>query len=170
MQAISQPSPGRYLIQSSNGAIAWTATQLGGLVTVRGNFKGVVGTLDITHLVVDSRIRASIDVSTLSTGNPRRDSHLLTTDFLHATEYPKIEFSSTNIIETGPDSWAVRGDLTVHGTTRPVSLGVTLVSNAPRFRITAQINRRDFGVTKGPSFFIGSQISVDFEVEPKRDG
>jgi polyisoprenoid-binding protein YceI len=106
--------------------------------------------------------QASINVSSLSTGNPKRDSHLLTADFLNTTEYPRIEFSSSNVSETAPGAWTVSGDLTLHGTTRPVVLDATLVGSAPRFRIRTALNRRDFGVTKAPTDRFG--------LDPKRDG
>jgi polyisoprenoid-binding protein YceI len=43
---------------------------------------------------------------------------------LETAQYPQINFRSTSIERTGADSWVVKGDLTLHGQTRPVSAAV----------------------------------------------
>ena len=87
--------------------------------------------------------------SSLDTKNSARDETVTGEDFLDARRFPTIEFHST-----GVDRNFVTGNLTIHGTTRPVrfpvtSLGVHEIASIGKmagFETTFTINRRDFGV------------------------
>jgi polyisoprenoid-binding protein YceI len=154
---------------------------------VRGSFKNVHGTLDFdpsnpTALSVE----ATIDTTGCWTGDPTRDNHLRSPDFLDTARYPSIHFKSTSTQEVGPDDYRVTGDLTIRDVTHPVTLDVHYlgqwltpwwedgVDKGPRtragFTATTRINRYDFGVNwndKIPNggVVVSLEVSIDLDVE-----
>lgn len=102
-----------------------------------------------------SHVSARIDAASLDTGNEERDRHLRSEAFLDVERYPHIEFTSTQIAQVGPDSFWLRGDLSIHGVTHEVTLrgrvdgSVETLADAPavRFQMAAEVNREDFGLT-----------------------
>lgn len=102
-----------------------------------------------------SHVAARIDAASLDTGNEERDRHLRSAAFLDVEQFPHIEFASTQIAQVGPDSFWLRGDLSIHGVTHEVTLrgrfegSVETLADAPavRFQMAAEVNREDFGLT-----------------------
>ena len=147
---------------------------------VRGEFSKITGTV-----VYDpdnpsmSQINTEIDVSTINTREPQRDEHLKSGDFLDAARYPTITFVSQGIVATGPGSFEIAGDLTIHGTTRQVAMvaeDVTPETKDPwgNFRLGAtaktHIRRKDFGLTwnmalEAGGFLVGEDIEITIDVE-----
>ena len=124
--------------------------------TVRGQFTLFSGTvaLDEEH-PERSHVEVSIDPTSISTGDPKRDGHLRTADFFEVEKYPEIRFASTSVERTGDDEYRVAGDLSMHGITHPVTLNVTLEGQSrdmqgqrrAGFTLSGAINRKDFGLT-----------------------
>jgi len=141
------------------------------IANVKGTIKGITG--DLTEHTTDaslSSIEATLDVSTLNTGEPQRDGHLKSPDFLDLEKYPTIIFKSTQVERKGEDEYAVAGDLTIHGVTRPVTLSVegpTPPQKDPwgNVRIgleaTTKIDRKDFGLTWNTALETGGILVGD---------
>lgn len=68
----------------------------------------------------ESSIWASVDVSTLSSGNKKRDEHLKSADYLDAKKYPKMKFKSKSITKSG-STYVMEGSMTVKGVTKPIT-------------------------------------------------
>src|SRR6516165_10910907 len=81
---------------------------------VRGHFKDVHGSLEFDP---DNAVRLSIEttiqVDKLWTGEPQRDAHLRSIDFLDVANHPTLSFKSTGSKCIGPTDYAVAGDLTI---------------------------------------------------------
>ena len=141
------------------------------IANVKGTIKGITG--DLTEHTTDaslSSIEATLDVSTLNTGEPQRDGHLKSADFLDLEKYPIITFKSTQVERKGGEEYAVTGDLTIHGVTRPVTLSVegpTPPQKDPwgNVRIgleaTTKIDRKDFGLTWNTALETGGILVGD---------
>jgi polyisoprenoid-binding protein YceI len=124
--------------------------------TVRGAFNKVTGTIalddkDITKSTVD----VNIDVTTVDTHEPGRDSDLRSDKFFDVAHYPSITFKSKKVEQVAPGKLKVTGDLTIRGTTKEVVLdveGPTAPIKDPwgnqrsAANATTKINRQDFGV------------------------
>jgi polyisoprenoid-binding protein YceI len=147
---------------------------------VKGTIKGITGNLtEHTSDATLSSIEATLDVSTLNTGEPDRDTHLKSADFLDLAKYPTITFKSTGVQRKGDEEYAVTGDLTIHGVTRPVTLAVegpTQPQKDPwgNVRIglsaTTKIHRKDFGLTWNAALetggiLVGEEVHVTIEAE-----
>src|SRR6185369_4513826 len=78
------------------------------ITNVRGSFSGVQGTVVYDPAnPAESSIEAVIDVNTISTGEPQRDAHLKSADFLLAEKYPTITFKSDKVEPAGDGEWKV---------------------------------------------------------------
>jgi len=150
---------------------------------VRGELGEVTGevVLDPKDLA-RSRVEARIAAAGIDTRNAERDAHLKSADFLDVAKFPHITYRSTSVREAGAGHLEVRGDLTVRGVTRPVTLDVELSDeikdpwgNAKRgVSATAKLHRKEFGVTwnaamDGGGIVVGEVVEVTIEAELVRN-
>lgn len=91
--------------------------------------------------------RVTIDVASIDTGIRMRDDHLRTEDFFDVARHPRATFVSSAVRRDG-ERFAVAGQLTIRGVTRPVTLPVTVTASPGAIRIAGQlvVNRREFGI------------------------
>src|SRR5438045_1229502 len=126
-----------------------------GMMTVRGHFNQVAtsGQIDPVDPAASS-VEVTIDVASLTTGNAQRDNDLRSSYFLELDKYPTITFKSTSIQPTGQDHYALTGELTIKGITRPVTLDFerygevndAMMGHRVSFGGKGQLNRKDFGM------------------------
>lgn len=157
---------------------------------VRGQFKNVSGDLefdpdDLTKTKFDTVIKAD----TVWTGEPTRDAHLRSADFLDVEHHPAIEFRSKRVEVIGEVHFHIIGDLTIRGITRETTLAVTYlgqwetpwwedgVNKGPRlragFHATTRINRQHFKVSWNDSMprggvVVGDYLEITLDVEAVR--
>jgi polyisoprenoid-binding protein YceI len=92
---------------------------------VRGHFKNVRGTLEFDLAAPDrASVEVEIDAAGIWTGDPQRDAHLRSADFLDVAHHPTITFRGREVEVAGCFDFTVAGELTIRGTTRPVTLRV----------------------------------------------
>jgi len=86
---------------------------------------------------------------------------------LEISKYPTIAFRSTSIDDRDAKRWIINGDLTLHGTTRPITLQVVR-SDASHFNGSATIRQTEFGITPikvmGGAVSVKDEIKVDFDI------
>ena len=145
---------------------------------VRGHFKNIHGTLNFDPADPHaSSVQVAIDATTLWTGEPERDAHLRSSDFLDVENHPRITFRSHRVELIGGHDYRVTGDLTIRGVTRQVTMNVRYlgqwqtpwwedgVDKGPKTRAgfiaTTQINRHDFGVSWNASLDKGGMVVGD---------
>jgi polyisoprenoid-binding protein YceI len=144
---------------------------------VKGRFTRFDGAITIAEDPLDSKVEATIDASSLVTGDEGRDQHLRSSDFLEVDKHQQLKFVSRSVRAAGSD-YEVEGDLTIKGVTRPVTLALEWngVSADPwggqraGFSASTEINRSDFGVTfnmplEGGGVVVGEKIKITLEIE-----
>lgn len=93
---------------------------------ILGTFEGFEGEFSYDpDDVASSSINATVDVTSLDSNHAERDKHILSDDFLNASEYPQATFESTGFEPTGEDTGTLTGELTLHGVTNEISMDVT---------------------------------------------
>jgi polyisoprenoid-binding protein YceI len=147
--------------------------------TVSGFFKSFEGELDTANDdFTDASISFSLDINSIDTNQTQRDEHLKSAEFFDAEQYPKISFKSSSFTKTGDDEYALAGDLTIKGITKPVTLDVEFGGAATDFygntkagfEITGKINRKEFGltwsgVTEAGAVVVGEDIKLLINVQ-----
>lgn len=146
---------------------------------VKGEFARVAGQAGFDLGKPESlSAEATIEASTINTREPDRDTHLKSPDFLDAARYPTISFKSKRAL-AGPDGLKLTGDLTIHGTTREVTLEVDgptppIKDAMGNTRIGAsaatKINRKDFGLVWNQALetggvLVGEEVRISLDVE-----
>ncbi|TAM60898.1 YceI family protein [bacterium] len=91
---------------------------------------------------------AVLDAAKFDTGDQDRDATMTGPNYFDAKSFPTWTFTSTKIIETGPASFTMDGNLTLHGVTQPEHLDVTVGGDAthPVYHATGHIDRRSWGM------------------------
>lgn len=146
---------------------------------VSGNFTNVAGTINLNEKdITQSQVSAVIDVSSVDTRVSDRDKDLRSPNFFDVEKYPTIEFKSKRIVNSA-GKLQVTGDLTMHGTTREVTLdvdGPTPELNDPwgnvrrGFSASTTLNRKDFGLTynhalKTGEAVVGDNVKIQIDLE-----
>lgn len=158
---------------------------------VRGHFKNVHGWVELDDAdPLRGSTEVTIDARGLWTGEPQRDEHLRSADFLDVEHHPEIRFSGHVASLLGPREYKVQGELTVRGVRRPVALDVRCigewwtpwwedgVDKGPKLRAgfiaTTRIDRHDFGVSwnspleKG-GVVVGAEVAILIDAEAIRE-
>jgi polyisoprenoid-binding protein YceI len=143
---------GRWAVDPNHSSVGFAIRHLG-VSKVRGRFNRFDAEIEIGETVEDTTVVATIDTSSLDTGNADRDAHVLSPDILDVERRPTLTFRSHRVAGTDFE-WEVDGDLTIGEVTRPVSLlvefgGIESFPDGSRhagFEATTEIRRKDFGV------------------------
>jgi len=143
---------------------------------VRGGFSGVNGTVVFdAQNPSNSKVEASIYVTTLLSHDTRRDAHIQGADLLNTANHPKVTFVSKQVAANGPNHWKVTGDLTLRGVTKETILDVETApaeAKDPMGNIrngvsaTTTLKRGDFGmVFNVPLETGGFMLSEDVHIQ-----
>lgn len=117
----------------------------------KGTFRNFDGWIEYAG-GTPSQISFDIDLNSLQTDDAKLDSHLKTADFFDVAKYPKATFVSTSLTPAaggGGATHTLKGNLTMHGVTKEVTIPVTAQQTADGVRTTSEftINRHDWGVS-----------------------
>jgi polyisoprenoid-binding protein YceI len=147
---------------------------------VKGQFPALTGVLTLGESDHgNSRVEASIDVTSINTRDSQRDAHLKSEDFFHAEKHPALTFKSTRITRNDEGDLLVGGDLTIRGVTRHVVLvidGPTEPAKDPwgntrlGLSATTKINRKDFGLIWNAALetggiLVGDDVTITLDVQ-----
>lgn len=179
----SAPVPaGAYVIDKSHTSLIFKVSHLG-FSTYTGRFTRLDAKLQFNpgH-IANSQVDVSIDPRSIEADNAPADflQTLAGKDWLDADRFPKMTFVSKSVVPTGANTFRIRGELTLHGVSKPITLegrynggyaGHTYEPNA-RIGFSAQgsFKRSDFGVSlglpaAGSSFGVGDDVTVVLETE-----
>jgi polyisoprenoid-binding protein YceI len=124
-----------------------------------GTFPGASGTLAFDpKSIATTKIDIKIPIAQVETTNRELNGELFSDEFFDAENYPWIKFSATQVTRTGPTTFKVTGDLTMHNITKPVVLEVafhgagrdpfTGKDTIVGFDAKGAVKRSDFGLGK----------------------
>lgn len=152
-----------------------------GVSVQSAEFTAASGTLALDpENPADASLSVTVQADSLSTGFGPLDDHLKSADFLEVETYPEITFISTGVEVTGENTAKVTGDLTIHGTTHPVTLDTTLThlgehplggvidyykGDWAAFSATTRIDHQAFGVGGFSTGPITIEVVTEMKVE-----
>ncbi len=172
---------GTYAIDPDHSRIGFVARHA--MVTkVRGAFTEYEGSGHFdAEDPTNSSLELTIQADSIDTGNPDRDGHLRSNDFLDMENHPTITFTSTSVERVDEDVYRVTGDLTIRGETKPVSIDFEYSGAAVDpfgnqrigFEGRTTINRKDWGVSWNAALetggvLVSDKVDLEFEVSAIR--
>jgi polyisoprenoid-binding protein YceI len=149
------------------------------ITKVRGAFRSYRGTLELDENdgLGLAKVDVSIDAASVDTGEPKRDEHLRSSDFLDVAAHPTLRFQSRSIAREGTQ-YRITGDLTIRGVTRSVVLDAEFQGRGKdpwggqraAFSARTSVDRRDFGLTwnqtlEAGGVLVGTTIDIEIEVQ-----
>ena len=176
MSSIHDLTPGTWTVDPSHSTIGFVARHL--MVSkVRGHFASFSGALTIDSDPFLSKVEATVDIASVTTGDETRDGHLKSADFFDLEKYPNMTLVSTGIEKNGSD-YVLHSDLTINGVTKPVDFELEFngVSADPwggtraGFSAEADVNRKDWGLEwnvalEAGGVLVGDKVKIQLEIE-----
>lgn len=107
-------------------------------------------TIDVTpegttaETFADAALTATIDLTSAVTDSNGLDAHLQKEEFFNTAVYPEATFVSTSVTKNADGTYAIAGDMSIKGTTKPATFTATVEGNMVRAHY--DLPRRDFGV------------------------
>lgn len=166
--SLSSASAQEYTVEAAHTSVSFKASHLG-LSMTHGRFNTVSG--NFTIQAEKSSFALTIATESVDTGNKQRDDHLRGPDFFNAKQFPAIKFQSTAVKPT-KEGFDVKGDLTLHGKTKPVMFKLEGGKTAefPKgvqrtgYSTQLKLKRSEFGM-ENMLEAIGDEVLVDISFE-----
>ena len=129
------------------------------------------GTADTSSRHVELRVNANAlrvrDEKASDKDREKIQTTMLGPEVLDVSKHAEIAFKSTAAETAGPNTWRVRGDLTIHGQTKPVTLNV--VEKAGHYTGSTPLKLTDFGIkpvsVAGGTVKIKDEIRIEFDIQ-----
>ena len=154
---------------------------------VRGLFKDIHGQLELDwDRSLEATFAGEINATAIWTGEPARDEHLRSADFLDAANHPTISFAGRFRERTGATTFKAEVQLTIRGITHALPLDIVSLGEWRTpfwvgaenkgelrrigFEATTKLNRHDFGISwqdqlPGGGVVVGNEIELTLDVE-----
>ncbi|MGE3975328.1 MAG: YceI family protein [Bdellovibrionales bacterium] len=138
--------------------------------TVSGRFNKYSGSFDYDSKTGKvSGLSATIDTASIDTNEPDRDKHLKSKDFFDVEKYPALTFVQKDVTIKNKKPTEIKGDLTIHGVTKLVTLSVTVNGMATdpwgnerlAFEASTKVDRKDFDLKWNKSLDKGGVMIAD---------
>ncbi len=148
------------------------------IATVKGRFNQVQGSIvaDPANLT-SAQFEGTVQVASIHTGDEQRDAHLRSADFFDVENHPTLSFRSTGVQQQG-DELKLLGDLTIRGTTKPVTWTLEYEGQGKdpwgnqriAFTATTSLNRKEFGLTWNAALetggvLVGETVKLEVHIE-----
>ena len=172
---VTEVRAGQYVLDPNHATLIWKLNHLG-FSTFLGSFNDFEASLDFDpENIENASLEVVIDTASLDVDLPEFEEELRGDNWFDVAAFPQAIFRTTRYIEAiDDDSFIFEGDLTLLGTTAPVSLEVNFHGGGRNFLTrsytvgfsgSAIFNRSDFGLDRFTSFGVGDEIELEIHVE-----
>ncbi len=160
-----------WAVDKAHSKVGFSVTHLM-LSEVDGNFKTFDAKITSAKPdLSDAMIELTADINSIDTDNERRDGHLKSPDWFDTAKFPTLTFKSTSFKKVDGKKYALAGNLTMHGVTKPVTLDAVLTGPVtmenPRgkqekagLKISGTIKRSDFGVGSSSTAVVSEEVEI----------
>jgi polyisoprenoid-binding protein YceI len=162
----------KWLVDAKDSELEFETTWGG--QEIEGEFRRWTAEISFSPEALDrSRVRVSIDMTSAETGDAQRDQSLPSGDWFDAAKNPRAVFEATRFEKVGDDRYVARGQLTLRGVTKPVSLPFRLQIDGDKARVrgVTSLDRTAFGVGQGDwtsTDQIPAKVSVSVDLKATR--
>jgi polyisoprenoid-binding protein YceI len=170
--ALEPAATATYKIDNTHSTAVFRLTHLN-VGAAWGRVNDPQGTFSVTDSGLN--VDVALDVSKVDTDNAKRDDHLRGPDFFNAKQFPQMTFKSTSSKKLSDSAFEVTGDLTIKGTTKPITVTMNKIGEGKdpwgnyRFGVETEftINRLDYGVSYMPEG-LGKDVKIFIALEGVR--
>ncbi|MDP1783965.1 MAG: YceI family protein [Sulfuricurvum sp.] len=124
----------------------------------------------ISHLSMESTpltLKGFIEVSMsdLISDNKKRDADMQ--EALESSIFPKAVFEVKEVVAIGGDNYLLKGTMTLHGVTKPITFEgkITEESLKVRIKATSALKMTDFGIKPPRLLFLSVRDQIDLNVD-----
>ncbi len=172
------PDVGKWEIDPVHSSVNFSIRHLVA-AKVRGRFNTFSGFFEIKDPIESSTVEVEIDAASIDTGTGQRDDHLRSADFFDVEHFPKVIFKASELKLTGDSEGQLKGEVTVHDVTIPITLDVEFLGTEKHiadgslragFSAITEIDREDLGVTYNAvletgGLMIGKKAKIEIDIE-----
>lgn len=116
-----------------------------------------------------AKVKATVQADSVFTNNEDRDKHLKGGDFFDVENHKTLEFEGTSFEKLDDENYKLKGNLTIIGTTKEVTLDVEYGGTAvdpwgnkkAGFSISGKINRKEWGLNWNAALEAGGVMVSD---------
>jgi polyisoprenoid-binding protein YceI len=143
-----------YTVDGAHSSVAFKVKR--GAFNIQGLFGQVSGKATIDESAEKTKFDFTVKAESITTGNEARDKHLRNADFFNVGQFPEIKFVSKEV-KASATGYDVKGDLTMLGQTKPVTVTLTKVGDGKGqkgeavvgYEAAFEIDRSEFGMKYG---------------------
>ena len=172
---ITELRSGQYTIDPDHATVLWKINHLG-FSTFIGRFNDIDASLDFDpENIENSTLEVVINTAGLDINNPVFAEELRGSNWFDVETYPQAVFRTTSFVEAlDENTFVFEGDLTLLGTTAPVTLNVNFHGGGRNFLTrkytlgfsgSVTFQRSVFGLDRFTSFGVGDEIELEIHVE-----
>lgn len=176
-QTLTELRPGQYRLDPEHVYIHFKIEHLG-LSTVVGRFNQSNASLDFDpDNLADMHLEGVIDMASLDMNNPSLEKRLAGSDWFDVARYPEATFVTTEVVPSDDNEFAITGDFTLRGVTKPLTLDAVFKGGADNlltgkytlgFAATGSFQRSDFGVDAFGGL-VADEVFVDIHAEFQKE-
>jgi|CXWL01.1.fsa_nt_gi polyisoprenoid-binding protein YceI len=173
-------APVTYTIDATHSNVGFRVRHL--VSKVNGSFKSFDGTIVMdAENPAASSVTFTIKAASISTDNEQRDTHLKGDDFFAAEKFPELTFKSTAVKKLAGTDYEVKGNLTMRGVTKEITLPVSFLGEVKDpwgntkagFSSSTTVNRKDYGINWNKALdngglLVSDDVEVSIELEVAR--
>jgi polyisoprenoid-binding protein YceI len=167
-------APATYNLDPSHTYPSFEADHMGGLSIWRGKFNTSSGKVVLDRAAKTGTVEVTVQTASINFGHAKMDEHARGPDLFDVEKYPTAVYKGKFSAFNGDVPTEVQGELTLHGITRPVTLTINrflckphpmLKREACGVDASAQINRKDFGVSYGEAYGFDMGVKLLIQAE-----
>jgi len=167
-------APAVYNIDPNHTYPSFEADHMGGLSVLRGKFKQSSGTITLDLAAHSGEVNVKIDTNSLDFGHGKLNEDAKSDEMFDTAKYPTATYIGKFSKFDGEKPTEVKGELTLHGVSRPVTLVINsfLCKPNPMTKkevcgadASATFNRADFGINYGQQMGFRQDVKLAIEVE-----
>jgi len=172
--AVSTIAQTTYTLDKNHARLSFSVFHFG-----ISHIEGIFKTFDATFVSTkgdfsDAIIEMTADVNSINTEVEMRDTDLRD-NWFETKKFPSLTFKSTSFKNVSGNIYKLKGNITMHGITKPVDFDVVFNGKALNpmtkksslgFTIAGKLNRNDFGIgIKSPPSDVSYEIELRSNLE-----
>ena len=170
-------APVTYQIDPGHTYPSFAADHMGGLSVWRGKFDGTTGSVVLDKDKSTGTVQVTVDTTTIDFGHAKLNEHAKTPDLFDVAKFPTAVYKGTlGGFKNGAPT-EVKGELTLHGVTKPLTLKIEqfLCKPNPMTKkevcgadASATFSRADYGIDFGKNFGFNMDVKLQIQIEAIR--